>query len=154
MKKRILLVLPRNYEINFINISSIIKVITKRSGGSIVLSLATIAALTPPEFEVRIIDEDIEDIDFNELYDIVAIGGFSCLLNRAETIASEFSKRGALIVCGGSPATFNPERWRPFTDVLILGEAERTWPRFQWLFSKDPEEIPLRDCPGKQRMSI
>ena len=23
-----------------------------------------------------------------------------------------------------------PERWRPFADVLILGEAERTWPAF------------------------
>ncbi len=130
MKKKILLVLPKNYEINFINISGIVKVITKKSGGAITLSLATIAALTPPEFDVRIIDEDVEEIDFNEHYDIVGIGGFSCYLNRAEEISKEFSKRGALIVCGGSPATFSPERWREFADVLILGEAERTWPRF------------------------
>ena len=66
MKKKILLVLPRNYEFNFINISSIIKVITKKSGGILVLSLATIAALTPPEFEVKIVDEDVEEMDFNE----------------------------------------------------------------------------------------
>ncbi|TFH28435.1 MAG: radical SAM protein [Bacteroidia bacterium] len=130
MKKKILLVLPRNYEFNFINVSSIIKVITKKSGGSLVLSLATIAALTPPEFEVKIVDEDVEDIDFNESFDIVGIGGFSVYLNRAEEIAREYSARGALIVCGGSPASFSPDRWRPFSDVLILGEAERTWPRF------------------------
>ena len=130
MKKKILLILPRNFEINFINLSSIIKMITKKSGGAQVLSLATIAALTPPEFEVKIIDEDVEDVDFNEPFDIVGIGGFSCYLNRAEEIAREFSKRGALIVCGGSPATFSPERWRFFADVLILGEAERTWPQF------------------------
>jgi radical SAM superfamily enzyme YgiQ (UPF0313 family) len=130
MKKKILLVLPRNYEINFINVSGIIKVITKKSGGSVVLSLATIAALIPPEFEVKIVDEDVEEIDFNESFDIVGIGGFSVYLNRAEKIAQEYSARGALIVCGGSPATFSPDRWRPFSDVLIIGEAEITWPLF------------------------
>lgn len=130
MKKKILLVLPRNFEFNFINVSGIIKVITKKSGGSLVLSLATIAALSPPEFEVKIVDEDIEELDFNESFDIVGIGGFSVYLNRAEEIAREYSARGALIVCGGSPASFSPDRWRPFSDVLILGEAERTWPRF------------------------
>ena len=130
MKKKILLVIPRNYEINFINVSSIIKMITRRSGGPVVLSLATIAALTPPEFEVKIVDEDVDPIDFNEVFDIVGIGGFSYILNRAEEIAHEFSKRGALIVCGGSPVTFSPEKWKSFADVIFIGEAERTWPNF------------------------
>ena len=130
MKRKILLVLPKNREINFINVSDILKLITKRSGGAPVLSLATLAALTPPDFEVKIIDEDVELVDFNESFDIVGIGGFSCYLNRAQEIAREFSKRGSLIVCGGSPVTFRPERWRPFSDVLIVGEAERTWPQF------------------------
>jgi len=130
MKKKILLVLPRNYEINFINVSSIIEMITRRSGGPVVLSLATIAALTPPEFEVKIVDEDVSPVDFNEPFDIVGIGGFSYFLNRAEEIAHEFSKRGALIVCGGSPVSLSPERWRSFADVLFIGEAERTWPKF------------------------
>ena len=79
MKKKILLVLPRNYEVNFINISNIIKLITKRSGGAPILSLATIAALTPPEFRVKIIDEDVEPVNFNEFFDIVGIGGFSSI---------------------------------------------------------------------------
>ena len=129
-RTRILLVLPRNYEVNFINVSGIIQKITKKSGGAVVLSLATIAALTPPEFEVKIVDEDVEEVDFNESFDIVGIGGFSCYLNRAELIALRFRSKGSLIVCGGSPASFSPERWRSFSDVLILGEAERTWPRF------------------------
>lgn len=114
--------------------------ITKKSGGAIVLSLATIAALTPPEFEVKIIDEDVEEVDFDELFDIVAIGGFSYILNRAEEIARKFSKRGALIVCGGSPATFSPERWRSFADVLFIGEAERTWPQFLEDYTKGKVE--------------
>ncbi|UCH14750.1 MAG: B12-binding domain-containing radical SAM protein [Bacteroidales bacterium] len=130
MKRKILLVLPKNLEINFINVSEILKLITRRSGGAPVLSLATIAALTLPDFDVKIIDEDVELVDFNESFDIVGIGGFSCYLNRAQEIAREFSKRGSLIVCGGSPVTFKPERWRPFADVLIVGEAERTWPQF------------------------
>jgi radical SAM superfamily enzyme YgiQ (UPF0313 family) len=130
MKKKILLVIPRNYEINFINVSGIIKMITRRSGGPVVLSLATIAALTPPEFEVKIVDEDVDPVDFSESFDIVGIGGFSYILNRAEEIARGFAKRGALIVCGGSPVTFSPERWKSFADVVFIGEAERTWPIF------------------------
>jgi radical SAM superfamily enzyme YgiQ (UPF0313 family) len=130
MKKKVLLVLPKNLEINFINVSEILKLITKRSGGAPVISLATLAALTPSDFEVKIIDEDVEPVDFNESFDIVGIGGFSCYLNRAQEIAQEFSKRGSLIVCGGSPVSLRPERWRPFSDVLIIGEAERTWPQF------------------------
>lgn len=74
MKKRILLILPKNCEINFINVSSIIRLITRRSGGPIVLSLATVAALTPSDFEVRIVDEDVEEVDFDEPFDIVGIG--------------------------------------------------------------------------------
>ena len=104
--------------------------ITKKSGGPVVLNLATIAALTPPDFEVKIIDEDVEDVDFNESFDIIGIGGLSYYVNRAEVIAREYSKKGALIVCGGSPVTFSPERWGKFADVLIIGEAERTWPQF------------------------
>jgi radical SAM superfamily enzyme YgiQ (UPF0313 family) len=130
MKRKILLILPRNTESNFINISDILKLITRRSGGAPVISLATLAALTPADFRVRIIDEDVEPVDFNEYFDIVGIGGFSCYLERAREIAKQFSNRGSLIVCGGSPATLSPDRWRPFADVLITGEAERTWPQF------------------------
>ncbi len=107
-----------------------LKMITKKSGGPLLLNLATIAALTPPEFEVKIIDEDVEEVDFIESFDIIGIGGLSYYVNRAEEIAREYSKRGALIVCGGSPVTLSPERWRTFADVLIIGEAERTWPQF------------------------
>ena len=146
MKKKILLVLPRNYELNFINISDIIGKITRRSGGPMVLSLATIGALTSPEFDVRIIDEDVEPIDFDKSYDIVGIGGFSCYLNRAEFIAREFSKRGSLIVCGGSPVTFSPERWRTFADVLIIGEAERSWPEFLQDYLRGDHKTEYREA--------
>jgi radical SAM superfamily enzyme YgiQ (UPF0313 family) len=130
MKRKILIVLPKNQEFNFINISDILKLITRRSGGAPVISLATLAALTPPDFQVKIIDEDVDPVDFNESFNIVGIGGFSCCLSRAQEIAREFSKRGSLIVCGGSPATLGPDRWSPFADVMIIGEAERTWPQF------------------------
>ncbi len=93
-------------------------------------SLPTVAALTPPEFEIKIIDENIEPINFTEPYDLVGITGFHFHLPRARIIAREFSKRGVMVVCGGPSVTLSTERWRPFADVLIIGEAERIWPQF------------------------
>ena len=51
--------------------------------GSPPLSLGTIAALTPLNFKTRIIDENIEEIDFNEHYDLVGITGNSYHIPRA-----------------------------------------------------------------------
>ena len=94
------------------------------------VALPTVAALTPEEFEIRIIDENVEQIDFDIHYDIAGITGFVTQFFRAQKLAEEFSRRGTLVVCGGPCVSLCPERWRPFADVLIIGEAERIWPQF------------------------
>ena len=65
------------------------------------LSLYLLAGLTPLEYEVTIIEEDIEDIDLDEDCDLV---GLSCLTSnapRAYLLAQEFKKKGKTIVMGG-----------------------------------------------------
>jgi radical SAM superfamily enzyme YgiQ (UPF0313 family) len=87
--------------------------------------------MTPKEFNVKIIDENIEDINWNDRYDIVGITGFTTAqLMRSRQIAEEAKKHGALVVLGGATLSVDPEKWRPFSDVIIIGEAERTWPEF------------------------
>jgi radical SAM superfamily enzyme YgiQ (UPF0313 family) len=129
-KKKILLIYPVSNATNYSDMGYEVVFLTKKPGGLLNAGLATIAALTPPGFEVKIIDENVETIDFDEPCDLVGITGFLTQFYRAEEIAAEFSRRGIPVVCGGPSVSLSPERWKPFADVLIIGEAEQTWPRF------------------------
>ena len=130
MEYKLLLILPRDITLNYELFSQNVGFITRMMRGSPPLSLATIAALTPVNFKTRIIDENIEEIDFDEQYDLVGITGNTYHIGRAEEIADKFSKRKIIVVCGGYAVSICPERWRSFADVLIIGEAERIWPEF------------------------
>jgi radical SAM superfamily enzyme YgiQ (UPF0313 family) len=105
-------------------------VITARRAVNPPLGLATIAALTPPDWEVRLIDENVEPIDFEADADIVAVGGMSVQHQRQIEILREFKRRGRHVVAGGSFATLCPERYQDCADTVLAGEAERVWPRF------------------------
>ncbi len=129
MKKKLLLIYPEVFSVSYADMKAV-SFLTKKTGGILNVSLPTIAALTPPEFDVTIIDESVEPINFDAPYDLVGITGFPTQLLRAKKIALEFRKRGVPVVCGGSSVSVSPERWRDFSDVLMVGEAERTWPQF------------------------
>ncbi len=108
MKKKLLLVLPKNFALDFGDMR-FGKSFIKSSGGIMNASLATIAALTPPEeFEIRIVDERLETIDFDAPYDLVGITAILTQFDRAKEIAVEFRRRGVLVVCGGSSISLSP----------------------------------------------
>ncbi|MFA5196350.1 MAG: hypothetical protein WC401_11185, partial [Bacteroidales bacterium] len=67
-RKKIYLILPKQQYVNYYGQTELCKMMGKKK---FMLSLAMpmIAALTPPEYEVRIIDEDIEKLP-KELPDI------------------------------------------------------------------------------------
>lgn len=94
------------------------------------LALATVAALTPPEFEVEICDENIERIDFDKKCDIVGLTAYLVQGARAFEIADQFRKRGKTVVLGGPITSLNPEGCQGKVDVVFSGEAEYTWPQF------------------------
>jgi radical SAM superfamily enzyme YgiQ (UPF0313 family) len=94
------------------------------------LGLATLAALTPAEMTVSLVDENVEPIDFDQPCDVVAISSFNVQWARAVEIAGEFRRRGRLVAIGGPYPTLCPERFENAADVLFIGEAEYTWPRF------------------------
>ena len=54
------------------------------------LSLTTLAALTPPDIEVRIMDENVEAIDFDSRPDLVAVSLMTPLAPRGYEIADQF----------------------------------------------------------------
>lgn len=130
MKKKLLLIRPKSFSIIYSNMK-FISYLTKKKGGMLNVGLAVIAALTPSEFKVKIIDENLEPVNFDEYYDMVGITAeFPNQLVRVKQIADKFRHRGILVVCGGPSVSVSPERWKEFADVLIIGEAERIWPQF------------------------
>lgn len=94
------------------------------------IGLATIAALTPPELSVSLLDENVEPMDYDRVCDVAAISCLNVQHARALEIAAEFRRRGRLVAIGGPYPTLCPEHFEGAADVLFVGEAEYTWPRF------------------------
>jgi radical SAM superfamily enzyme YgiQ (UPF0313 family) len=94
------------------------------------ITLPLLAALTPKDFGVKIVNEFFEDIDFGESTDIVGITAYSSRVLRAYEIADEFRRRGVYVVMGGIHVTMEPEEALLHADTVIMGEAEERWPRF------------------------
>lgn len=90
--------------------------------------LLIVAALTPSEYDVKIIDENIESVDFSKKFDLVGITAMTQQARRAYQIADEFRKRGMLVVIGGIHATILPEEAKLHCDSVVIGESENTWP--------------------------
>jgi radical SAM superfamily enzyme YgiQ (UPF0313 family) len=99
------------------------------------LGLATVAALTPDDFNVDIWDERIRgrinaEIQFDRNYDLVGITGYTVNLTRCAELSSIFRKRGIPVAIGGAGVSGRPYAWRDHFDILFIGEAEITWPLF------------------------
>ncbi|OGL40367.1 MAG: hypothetical protein A3C43_05420 [Candidatus Schekmanbacteria bacterium RIFCSPHIGHO2_02_FULL_38_11] len=91
------------------------------------LALPQLAAITPDDFETTIVDEYIEDIDFNADVDSVAITATTVQAPRAYQIAKEFIKRGKKTIMGGIHASLLPEESQKHVDSVVIGEAEGVW---------------------------
>lgn len=91
------------------------------------LALLTIANLTPKEHQVIIENENVEEIDFDEPVDLVAITVTVDVMNRAVEISEEFRKRGVTVIAGGIHITANPDGAANSFDAISVGMAERIW---------------------------
>jgi hypothetical protein len=137
------------------------------------LSLATIAACTPEpdKIHVTIHEENLQgEIDDSfpfHAYDLVGITALVPVLPRVRELARIFRRHGRTVVVGGAGATSYPEYYRDAADVLFIGEAEKTWPRFvrDWLRGRHGnwyqqfEKVSMRLSPtpawgllGKERL--
>lgn len=94
------------------------------------LGLATVAALTPSSWEVALLDENVEEIDFDTDADLIGITAFNVQYQRALQIAREFRKKGKPVVFGGPYCSLFPEAFEGKGDYRISGEAEEIWPEF------------------------
>jgi radical SAM superfamily enzyme YgiQ (UPF0313 family) len=92
------------------------------------LTLSVIAALTPPEHELQVVEEVYgETVNFDGDYDVIGISIMTQTCIRGYQIASEFKKRGKIVVFGGIHATGMPEEALRFGNAVLIGEAEGVW---------------------------
>jgi radical SAM superfamily enzyme YgiQ (UPF0313 family) len=91
------------------------------------LTLTTLAALTPPDIEVKITDENVEPVDFEEDVDLVGVTGMLMHAPRAYEIAERFRERKIPVVMGGPHASSLPLEAKEHVDAVVIGEAENVW---------------------------
>ncbi|MEK7466216.1 MAG: cobalamin-dependent protein [Planctomycetota bacterium] len=92
------------------------------------LGLPLIAALTPPEIEVNLTDDNIgQPIDYDEKPDLVALSFFTPQAARAYAIADEFRRRGTKVIMGGIHPSCLPDEALLHADSVCVGEVEPVW---------------------------
>ncbi len=92
------------------------------------LSLGIIAALTPSDWKVKIIDENFRDFRYYEA-DLVGLTAFSSTISRAYELAKIYRDKGIPTVIGGIHASMCPEEAAEYVDSVVVGEAESSWPQ-------------------------
>lgn len=93
------------------------------------LNLPYLAAATPPEYCVEIVDEEHQKIDFDVRPRLVALTAQTPVAPHAYEIAREFRRRGVLVVMGGVHASTLPQEALQYVDSVVIGEGESIWPQ-------------------------
>ena len=93
------------------------------------LSSQYVATAMPPYVQTRIIDEEVEVLDFDLHADLVGISFMTYNAPRAYAIADALRARGMPVIFGGYHPTFLPEEAIQHADAVCIGEAESNVPR-------------------------
>ena len=90
------------------------------------LGLGIVAACTPHDWKVEIVDENFAPFEFRDA-DLVGLTAFTANVNRAYEISSLYRKKGIPTVLGGIHASMLPEEALQHADAVAVGEAESVW---------------------------
>lgn len=106
------------------------------------LNLGIIAALTPDNYEIKIIDENKQEINpvLKEEFDLIGLTSLTNTAPRAYELATYFKKREIPIIMGGIHASFFPEEALQHVDTVVRQDVEQVWPKV----IKDFEERKLK----------
>jgi radical SAM superfamily enzyme YgiQ (UPF0313 family) len=91
------------------------------------MGLGVLASRTPDKYDITIVDENIEELDFNIEADLVAVTATTVQAPRAYEIITEFKSRGTTTVIGGIHPSVLPEEAAQFAHVVVVGEADELW---------------------------
>jgi radical SAM superfamily enzyme YgiQ (UPF0313 family) len=90
--------------------------------------LLVIAGLTPADWDVTIVDENMAAPDYDAMQpDLVGITAFTSQATRAYELAALWRRRGVPVVMGGIHASLCCEEAMSRVDAVVTGEAESVW---------------------------
>src|SRR5438128_10189707 len=94
------------------------------------LALTSIAAGTPPHWEVRYWDENLLQgpPPWEPFPQVVGITVHLTFAERAYALARWYRARGAKVVFGGLHVLSCPDEVRPHADAIVVGEGVHAWP--------------------------
>jgi radical SAM superfamily enzyme YgiQ (UPF0313 family) len=95
------------------------------------LGLITVAAMLPADWELRLVDRNVQTWDDSLLDwpDVVLTGGMIPQQRDCLDLVHAVKQRGLTVIVGGPDATNSPHLYAE-ADHLVLGEAEVTLPRY------------------------
>jgi radical SAM superfamily enzyme YgiQ (UPF0313 family) len=91
------------------------------------LTLQQIAAITPKEYEIELIDDRYDSPDFDTDAELIGISTLTASAPRAYKIADEFKNRNKTVVMGGMHPSALPKEALEHADSVVIGEAEGSW---------------------------
>ncbi|MBN2159339.1 MAG: B12-binding domain-containing radical SAM protein [Spirochaetes bacterium] len=100
------------------------------------MALPILHSLIPDDFEVTVIDENVEDIDFTIETDLLLLTFFTTAATRGYAIADTFRERNVTVVIGGCHASMAPDEAITHADTVAIGEAEVLLPKILEDFRK------------------
>jgi radical SAM superfamily enzyme YgiQ (UPF0313 family) len=108
------------------------------------LGIMTVAACTPRDIEVEIVDEYVDRIPYDSDADLIALSAKTSCVTHAYEVAARFRARGKPVVLGGIHASLRPDEALEHVDHVVVGEAEHSWPQFLRLFQNGeaPKKFP------------
>jgi radical SAM superfamily enzyme YgiQ (UPF0313 family) len=83
--------------------------------------------LLPDDIEWRVIDQNIEQVDYDDDADLIAVSFFTPQAAYAYEIGDNFRKRGKTVVMGGMHPSMAPDDTAEHCDALCVGEADTIW---------------------------
>lgn len=124
MSKRLLIIQPSHY-LSKENHT----VLRSRMKPLVPLTLPYLAALTSQDWDVTLVDEQVQDINFltRPKPDLVAITTWTIHSIRAYDIADEFHRQGVAVIMGGPHVWFDAKEAAQHCDAVGIGEGEPIW---------------------------
>lgn len=116
------------------------------------LSLLSVAALSPKGARITLVDEQVEEVPAGP-FDLVGITAMTAVAPRAYELCDRFRAQGIPVVMGGFHASLNPDEALRHADAVVVGPAYGAWERLcedltagrlQRVYRGDPEpRIPV-----------
>jgi hypothetical protein len=114
--------------------------------------LETLASITPDWVDLTVANENLDTIDFDGAYDLVAMTVMVTNATRACQIADRFRQRGIKVVMGGYYPYMVGDHALNHADAICASEAEYVWEEIL-TDARDGKLKPVYEQSGKTDMS-